>query len=252
MKYRKHSNLLNHTPRFPSMNIDMCPTLPQITFNSSFARIFFVGSNPHLSVFAFPQDIFLVGSDFAYYYFTYQNDPWWGDIDQPMLRPNKTYIQTGENIDEGASGSSFEHESYLNKYKNHVGFGREISEKVRTRFDLTYLIRSMRNKASGNFVNGSSVEFDYEERHSIQELYLRSILALKINDRPLGLMLGIGSDFASDPDLEFEFTRNGVTYKNNVNRLIWAWSATRGQNIFGTFDPIGEAVCIEYLYFAGL
>ncbi len=211
------------------------------------ARVFFVGSNPHLTVFAFPQDIFLVGSDFAYYYITYQKDPWWGDIDQPALRPNNTYLQTGEQIDEGPDGSSFEHDSYYNMYKNYIGFGREISEKARTRFDLTYLIRSMRNKAEGNYAPDNEVTFDYEEHHSIQELYLRSILALKINDRPLGLMLGLGADYASEPDLDFEFTRNGTLY--TPERLIWGWSA-RSSDIFEASNPVGGGR-YQYEYFLG-
>lgn len=195
-----------------------------------FGRVFFVGSNPHMTVFAFPQDIFLTGTDFAYYYITYQKNPWWGDIDEPELKPNNTYIKTGENIEEGSSGSSFEHNSYLHKCKNYVGFGRKISETARTRFDLTYLVHSMRNKATGSFGDGGNT-FDYNEHHSIQELFLRSILALKIKGHPVGFMIGIGSDFASDPDLEFEYSQNGTKY--NLSRLIWAWTAEHGSDEFG-------------------
>jgi hypothetical protein len=209
-----------------------------LTVNSLFARIFFVGSNPHLSVFAFPQDILLTGTDFAYYYTTYQKDPWWGDIDQPSLRPNNTYLKTGENIDEGAGGSNFEHNSYYNMYKQYVGFGRGISETARTRFDLTYLVRSMRNKASGTFAGGTPVTFEYSEHHSIQEIYLRSILALKIRELPVGFMIGLGGDYATHPDLEFEYTRGGTSY--NSNMLIWAWS-TESPDIdtLGALDPLG-------------
>lgn len=202
------------------------------------ARIFFVGSNPNLTVFAFPQDIFLASSDFIYYYTTFQRDPWWGDIDEPTLKPNNTYIRTGENIDEGAGGSKFEHKSYYNMYKQYIGFGREISETARTRFDLTYLVRSMRNRATGSFTGDTAVKFDYAEHHSIQELYLRSILALKIRDLPVGFMIGIGTDFATDPDLEFNYTMNGTPYKSNA--LAWAWS-TESPDIFDVSGSIGGA-----------
>lgn len=207
------------------------------------ARVFFAGSNPHLTIFAFPQDIFLSSSNFVYYYTTYQKEPWWGDIDEPALRPNNTYIQTGENITTGANGSTFEHNGFLNNFTNTLGFGNEFSERSRTRFDLTYSVWSMRNRASGYFApdsNGTgSVDFDYDEGHSIQELYLRSILAMKFLDIPVGFMIGIGTQYALSPDLEFEFIRDGVKY--NSNRLIWAWSTTRGQNIFEAAHPEGEA-----------
>lgn len=203
------------------------------------ARIFFVGSNPHLSVFAFPQDIFLTPSGFIYYYTTYQKDPWWGDIDEPTLRPNNTYISTGENIDEGVNGSSFEHKGFYNLFKNHIGFGHEISDKARTRFDFRYSIFSMRNRASGIFAGTDSVSFDYKEGHSINDLHLRSILAIMIRDVPVGFNISLGSEFTREPDLEFDFTRNGVPYSSN--RLIWAWSTTRGRNIFEVSEPEGEA-----------
>ena len=211
--------------------------------NTLFARIFFVGSNPNLTVFAFPQDVFLGQGDFVSFYSTYQKDPWWGDIDEPTLRPNNTYIQTGETIDGGANGSYFEHKSYFNLFKNTLSYGRIISDKARTRFDLHYSLHSLRNSAEGYFAPDSggagSVTFDYDEGHSIQEIYLRSILGVKIRDIPVGFNLSLGTQYALDPELEFLFTRDGMNYQSN--RLIWAWSASRGENIFEAANPVGMA-----------
>ncbi len=189
-----------------------------LTYNSLFARIFFVGSNPHITIFAFPQDIFLTNGDFVYYYTTYQKDPWWGDIDQPTLRPNKTYISTGEDIDGGANGSTFKHKALINLFKNHIGFGREISNTARTRFDLRYSLWSMRNSASGSFVADSAddvaVTFDYAEKHSIQDIQFRSTLALMIRDIPVGFKVELGSQGGSKSVLGGHFPLQKVDFSN--------------------------------------
>ena len=81
-----------------------------LAVNPLSARIFFVGSNPFLTVFAYPQDIFKVPQDFAYYYLTYQRLPWWGDIDEPTNKPNDDYISAGEKLSE-TSGTCIQRSS---------------------------------------------------------------------------------------------------------------------------------------------
>ncbi|HEX7510124.1 MAG TPA: hypothetical protein VF335_02395, partial [Chitinivibrionales bacterium] len=111
------------------------------------ARVFFSGSNPSLTVFAFPQDLWLMPPDFAFYQTTYQVQPWWGDIDQPDLRPSTTYLLTGEKIGAKGSGSYFEHNANLYNWKNIVGVCRQVSPTLKLRFDADYTFMPMRAEA---------------------------------------------------------------------------------------------------------
>ena len=82
------------------------------------ARVFLVGSNPSLTILAFPQDLLKFDSDNVFYSLSYERKPWWSDVDDPpnkpvnesANRPNNTYLATGESVVD-QNGNSFEHKS---------------------------------------------------------------------------------------------------------------------------------------------
>jgi hypothetical protein len=197
-----------------------------------FARIFLVGSNPSLTILAFPQDILKFTNDYAFYYISYENKPWWGDVDDPPNkpmnespnRPNNMYLATGESIETGSNGNFFKHRSFTNAIQNQVGFGRAHANYT-TRFDLRYSAWAMRSRASG-YINTTT--FDYAEKSAFHELYFTGILGTKFKDIPIGIKLGLGGVYTTYPDLEFWTNNPNIS----TNRLLWGWSALQGQNVF--------------------
>jgi hypothetical protein len=204
-------------------------------------RIFLVGSNPNLTIMAFPQDIFKLPADMAFYYISYENKPWWGDVDDPpnkpmnesANRPNNTYLATGESVST-TGGDSFEHNAAIHSVTNQVGFNRTLNENLRTRFDVRYSGYLMTSKASGDVQN---IVFNYSEKNYFHDAYLTSILGVKIGQLPFGVKLGLGGVYTTEPGLDFTTNAPGVS----TNRLYWGWSALQGQNVFNTPEAVAHA-----------
>jgi hypothetical protein len=192
------------------------------------ARVFLVGSNPSLTLLAYPQDLLKFQNDYLFYYFTYENKPWWSDIDDPpnkpvnesANRPNNTYLITGEKITDEA-GNSFDHKSNINAIMNNIGFGYTLKNSIKSRFDLRYSLWSMHSDASG-LAGGR--QFSYNEKNSFHEVYLNSIFAKNIRNIPVGIKLGIGGIGTTDPKLE-------SSGNIDANRLYWGWSTSDGTAI---------------------
>ena len=184
------------------------------------ARVFFTGSNPSLTMFAFPQDILLMPGETVFWYGAYEKFPWWGDIDEPENRPNKQYVLTGEKTE------SSQHDQGINEYDNMIGFTRCLSDSLKVRFDLQYSSSRLKADAEGATIDYSSsipnnVPYTYRERHAVRDLYLNSILATYYKNIPIGIKIGLGAQMTSKPDVEF-FTFSG----NGTQRwplTLWGW-----------------------------
>lgn len=190
--------------------------------------MFLVGSNPSLTLLAYPQDLLKFQNDYLFYYFTYENKPWWSDVDDPpnkpvnesANRPNNTYLITGEKITDEA-GNSFEHKSNINSIMNNIGFGYALKHAIKSRFDLRYSLWSMHSDASGQ---AGGNRFSYKEKNSFHEVYLNSLFAKNIRNIPVGIKLGIGGIGTTDPKLE-------SSGNIDANRLYWGWSTSDGTAI---------------------
>ena len=205
-------------------------------FHAAQARIFFAGSNPQMTVFAFPQDIRLIPQDFAFLYTVYQRSPWWGDIDQPDLRPSTTYLLTGEKYGVKGSADYFFHNASVYNWKNTLGFTKTLTPLLKLRFDLDYALMPFRNRAEGALGAGSgnALRFSYSDALSNHDIYLTSYLATLWREIPLGFKFGMGMWSATAPRLEWNITENGTTY--SADRHLWAWSTMQGGRIFGNYD----------------
>jgi hypothetical protein len=178
------------------------------------ARVFFTGSNPALTVFAFPQDILLMPGETVYWYGSYQHFPWWGDIDEPENRPNKQYILTGEKT------TQWSHDQAINQFVNMVGFSKYLRDSSKVRFDLDYTSNRLKADAASSAVD--TARYSYWERHAIRDIYLTSMLATHYKNVPIGIKIGLGVEMTSQPDLEyFRFSGNSA---GRSNRLLWGWN----------------------------
>lgn len=192
----------------------------------SVGRIFFVGSNPYLSQFAFPQDILLIPGESVHNYFVYQRLPWWGDFDEPEHRPNKEYVLTGDAYNDPAEGVSYRYNSAIHAFRNTAGFTRSLSEQWKARFDLRYAFQAMRSRAKGTLPGDGAYPYSYRGRNSIQELYLRSTFATVFRDVPVGFRIGVGGDLTTRPNSELSL-RDGSGTRSQ--RLLWGWKEDRAR-----------------------
>jgi hypothetical protein len=166
--------------------------------------------------------------DYAFFQTVWQVQPWWGDIDQPDLRPSPTYLLTGEKIGVKGSGTYFEHNANLYNFKNIGGVCRQVSPTLKLRFDLDYTFMPMRVKAKGE---GGGLSYTYKEGHSIQDMYLTSYAATYWRSIPLGFKFGLGRQASSEPDIEWSVNNNGAT--SQAQRLMWSWSTLQGSEVLG-------------------
>ncbi len=187
------------------------------------ARVFLVGSNPYLSIFAFPQDVFLTHGDYAYAYTTYTNLPWWGDIDDPEHRPDDEYLSVKGSIS-GEDGQSFQHKSSADEIKQMIGFARGLSQRAKMRLDLEYQFKPMKSEASGSLLedDGSQTAFDYKQKINKHHWYLKSLLGMHVGEVPLGVRIGFGVEHTTERELDYKLNRKGEEY--SLTRKRWAWS----------------------------
>lgn len=204
-------------------------------------RVFLVGSNPSLTLLAFPQDLMKFENDYVFYYLTYEKKPWWSDVDDPpnkpvnesANRPNNTYLATGENITD-ENGNTFKHKSGISAVQNQFGFARTLKHSIKSRFDLRYSAWPMYSEASGVVDN---VRFSYKEQNSFHEFYLNSMLAKNIRNIPVGIKIGLGGIATTEPDLESDINSGN----GSPNRLFWGWSTNQGGNVLGTSTLLAHA-----------
>jgi hypothetical protein len=211
---------------------------------STFGRVFLVGSNPSLTILAFPQDLLKFQKEFVFFYASYEGKPWWGDVDDPpnkpinesANRPNNSYLATGADVVDG-DGTTFKHKSGINALNHLLGFDHTFNNGIKSRFDIRYSGWLMHAKAEGS---SGATSFEYKERNSFHEIYQTSIFAGMFRDYPIGIKLGLGLVNTTKPTNELTISTNGVT--NSSNRLYWGWSAIEGGTVPGTSNHLAHAV----------
>ncbi len=203
-------------------------------------RIFFVGSNPYLSIFAFPQDVTALPSEFVFFYPSMQKLPWWGDVDEPTHRPNDSYTVTGENIKE--SSANFDHDGVIRSFKNHMGICYKPNPGLVHYVDVMYDVNAFSNKASGiltNSDNNNTIPFDYSITNSSHEVRASSIWGFHLKGLPVGIKLNLGLYQLGSPNQRFVFNKNDQPYE--TSRMVWGWATVGCNHIFGPRSTEGDA-----------
>jgi hypothetical protein len=222
------------------LNISKIVSIFVLIIISTEARIFFVGSNPNLSIIAYPQDVSKLPNEFVYFYPGYQKLPWWGDIDEPMHRPNDTYTVTGESTTESSTNSEFEHNGAIRAIQNNFGICFRPKPSYVQYIDLLYNINSFSNESSGKLTgSGQSIPYKYDVSNSSHEVLASSIWGFMFKGIPSGIKITAGFYDLGTPNQEFTFTKSGVDYESN--RLLWGWSTTSCNHIFGVSGLDGDA-----------
>ncbi len=204
-------------------------------------RISWIGSNPYFSWIGYPQDILQWQGNIISYYSKYEQTPWWGDIDEPMNKPNQTtYTTTG--IEEINGDATFEHSGRIHFVDNQIRYVRWFRENLLASFDLNYDVTSMQNEATGNMtddVNNGYIPFDYSLHHNLNDIYLRGILGFTVRDNPAGLKLRFAYNNTLTLNQEFIYTKAGIT--RSTGRALWGWSTSGCNHIFGPRSTEGDA-----------
>ncbi|OHD56914.1 MAG: hypothetical protein A2Y33_08095 [Spirochaetes bacterium GWF1_51_8] len=212
------------------------------------ARLFFVGSNPYLSIIAFPQSVLEMDKNMLWFTASYQALPWWGDVDEPFNRPNESYSSTEQNIsfvkEPGDTQSSyFKHYAYMSVIEGQLSIFHKWAKDIKGMLTARYTLDSMYGSAVGNLrVETNTIQyipFDYSVNHSIHNFYLQGIIGFRIGNNPSGLKLGFGYENTGNLASVFNMNVNGTAI--TTDRLVWGWSSSPCSHIFGVRHVNGDA-----------
>lgn len=219
------------------------------------ARIFFVGSNPYLSIMAFPQDVLKYQGNFVYYYPTYQKLPWWGDIDQQSNIPpfgkyntvEEKYSKEWTNPTTGKLETRYyNHESSYRTFKNEIGFSNKFSDSLVNTTSINYSTIIMKDMMTGLLTNTIDPErnafpVDYNLEHVAHNFNFSSILGFTLWRNPCGVKFAFGVNQGGDIDQDYrikiqDFKKNGEKADSviiNSRKMMWGWSQEECSIIFG-------------------
>ncbi len=203
-------------------------------------RVFFVGSNPGLSIVAFPQDLTQWEKRFFAVGLSYQSLPWWGDMDNPTNRPNEGYTSTEENI--YFPPQPGEEQSYFQTYGTthlagiNIQYFSPVEKNLFFFGKFGYQPRLMVLSAEGNLRGETNTEvhfipFSYSAFHLVNALSLEGIVASVYQGIPLGLKIGFSYENTGDMGSDFSATVNGSRLSSD--RLLWGWTTVGCNHIFG-------------------
>jgi hypothetical protein len=212
------------------------------------ARVFFVGSNPFMSMMAFPQSVLELDKDMLWVTASYQSLPWWGDVDEPMNRPNDSYASTEQSInfvkEAGDTESSyFSQYGFMSVIEGQVNYFHKWAKNVKSMLTVKYTLEAMYGNAEGNLRAETNtiqyIPFAYDVSHHIHNFYAEGVLGFLFGDNPSGLKLGFGYENTGNLSSSFNATVEGIDIKSD--RLTWGWTTVGCNHILGYKHINGDA-----------
>ncbi len=214
------------------------------------ARLFFIGSNPHTSRIAFPQDVLLVSYSYAAYRIAYQWGPSYGNPEDPFGKPDTSYTAHKEEItfaqQEGdTQTSAFSKKGATDLFTHTLIHQHVWQDRLHTLFSLSF-----KNLTSGTSFHGNlrgeteagAVEY-VDVSSSVQAqshmVYLEATTGLDLFSVPVGIKLGYGREWKEKPKGSTEADVNGSTVESG--RMLWGWSTSGCNHIFGYPHINGDA-----------
>ncbi len=216
------------------------------------ARLFFVGSNPYLSKTAFPQDISLIRSSFIAYTFGWQPLPFWGDIDDPVNKPDSSYASVKEeievtSIDGEPYRAKFSKDGRVHIFRHDITYHQKWNDRWSSMFSIIYKDMNMTSRAEGTLPAKTDDEQDFYEYILFENditrnqdmMYGEIITSCRAGTVPLGLKLGFGYEKSAKPKSELRALAHGVYLESK--RLLWGWSTAGCNHIFGYKHTTADA-----------
>jgi hypothetical protein len=210
---------------------------------------FTIGSNPYLTVHAYPHDLMHWPSHGAVFFYNPQSLPWQGDVTDISNRPSESYTTNYQSI-EFATPSDYagnpsdvrswmEVSAYADKDRYTMG-GMTTTPYGKFLMELGRTSTSMELKASGTgrayeTVGDQNVyymvPFDGQTNASRADHDVKVTYANRFFGRPVGFKIRYTSKSADVPDGYIRFTRDGETYV--TPHLTWGWATSGCNHIFG-------------------
>jgi hypothetical protein len=198
------------------------------------------GSNPYLSYSLFPQDVRSLRSNCISYFPAYEQQPYWGNIDNPANKPNGTYTSTGINVIE--NNANFYHSAQIYSVANSIGYIQRFLSGLTGTLNLDYNVDSRSNQAKGILTDansGAHVPFNYSLSHMVNTMRLQGMAGFELLGVPAGIRLDAGFNNTLYLDHSFTFEKGGVSY--STDRATWGWTTSPCAHIFGVSGPHGDA-----------
>lgn len=210
--------------------------------NPLYARLFFIGSNPHTSRIAFPQDVLLVPYSYVAYRMAYQWGPHYGNPEDPFGKPNSSYATSSEDIsfaqEEGeAEKAGFNKEGSTSVQQHTLMYQHIWNDKTTSLFSLTYKNLNAQSSFNGNLQaeldDGTYqyVDVDSSTSSTSQMAYTEAITAFRHLGFPAGIKIGYGREWKDKPKADTNAAVNGMSIDSD--RILWGWSASGCNHIFG-------------------
>jgi hypothetical protein len=210
---------------------------------------FTIGSNPYLTVFAYPHDLLRWPERGLVFNLAPQTLPWQGDVTNIFNRPSVSYTSNYQSVEFAAPydydgnpdnvRSWMEVSSYA--YRTRYGLGGLLTENFgKFLFELGKTALNMELSAEGVARTyeyyGSQKEyilvpFDGETTAERDNLDFKVTYAHYFLGNPLGLKMHYTSFSSGVPSGHIRFARDGETYV--TPHLTWGWATTGCNHIFG-------------------
>jgi hypothetical protein len=221
------------------------------------------GSNPWFSTDLYPQDILQRSGNYLFYSPNYNNNPYWGDIDEPASKPTNTnndYTITGADV--VRDGGSFKHTGAVHTFGNSLGYAWQANDRVMASFNVDYRLDALRNYAEGKFTStnpeyypsDSLLPFDYSMRHTLNQFMLKGFLGTTLGTIPVGIRIDGGmqntvalnkelsfSKLAKNPDGTFSSTWANYSMKDEEAKAFLGWTEPGCSHPFGPRGTQGDS-----------
>ncbi len=219
------------------------------------ARIFFVGSLPYLSITTFPQDVNKLKYNSVSLEFSYVVEPWWGDVDEPLNRPNASYSTTEENIVFGyneTTGEFYYFKKYGYSYDSKWSLkwlGKLFGGRNLFSVDLGYtkFIATSEGHVYGEDIETedySEVKYSYDLENEMTFFKVMAIHGRYLFGYPFGFKASFQVEDWGYPYSMLTGERDGVKFSSN--RMLWGWSTSGCNHIFGLKHADADAWYQDY------
>jgi len=206
---------------------------------------FTVGSNPYLTVFAYPHDLLKWPDRGIVFSTSPQTMPWQGDVTDIANRPSEAYTSSYQSVEFstpsdylGAASdvrSWLEVSSYAYKKRYTLGglhttkYGKFLLQLGMTSIDMELTSEGVGRAYDTDYI---LVPFEAKTLASRDDLDFTVTYANRLFDRPVGFRLKYVSKASDVPSGYVKFTRDdGQTI--DTPHLTWGWATTGCNHIFG-------------------